>query len=205
METEPANTSSTLEKIAKVVSNCSACGLCTTRKNTVPGEGNPETRILFIGEGPGESEDLQGRPFVGKAGDLLNEAFRNSGIDRKNIFITNVVKCRPPGNRNPSQEEMTSCFPYLVEQINAIQPDLIVALGKVAAEFLLQRPVKITRENGKLDFLPSGLCIMTILHPAYVLRNQTPEIRESFFQAIKDARNIAYGISDPRLSTTGSR
>jgi DNA polymerase len=154
---------------------------------------------MFVGEGPGETEDAEGRPFVGKAGALLNEALRLADIEREAVFITNVVKCRPPGNRNPSQEEMTSCSPYLFKQIEVIKPGMIVLLGKVASEFLLQRPVKITKENGKLDFLPSGTCVMPVLHPAYVLRNHQPEVRASFFRAIQDARNIAYGNSDPGL------
>lgn len=193
------STSNTLKEIAEQIGNCKACGLCENRINTVPGEGNPHARLMIIGEGPGETEDKEGRPFVGRAGELLSEALKRAGLDRSDIFITNAVKCRAPGNRNPSQEEMEKCYPYLVNQISYIQPGLIVVLGKVAAEYLLQRPVKITKEHSKLDFFSSGLCVMTVLHPAYVLRNQKPEIRESFFQAIQDARNIAYGIPNTGL------
>ena len=188
-----ANTFDVLGEIAAYIASCRDCGLCETRTNTVPGEGNKRAKIMIIGEGPGQNEDLQGRPFIGKAGDLLNEAFRRAGINRNDVFITNAVKCRPPGNRNPSQEEMDKCYPYLINQICYIKPEIVVILGKVAAEYLLQRPVKITKENGKLEVRSSGLRLMTVLHPAYVLRNQTPEIRESFFQAITNARNIAYG------------
>lgn len=195
----PVNTFNTLVHIAALTYNCNACGLCSTRNNSVPGEGHSQARLMFVGEGPGETEDLEGRPFVGRAGDLLNQALVRANLDREDVFITNVVKCRPPGNRNPTTEEMQSCSPYLTKQIATINPKLIVLLGKVAAEFLLQRPVKITKENGKLDFLTGGTCVMTVLHPAYVLRNQQPEVRESFFRAIQDARNIAYGNSDPGL------
>lgn len=193
------STFNTLVQIAALTYDCNACGLCATRNNSVPGEGHSRARLMFVGEGPGETEDAEGRPFVGKAGALLNEALRLADIEREAVFITNVVKCRPPGNRNPSQEEMTSCSPYLFKQIEVIKPGMIVLLGKVASEFLLQRPVKITKENGKLDFLPSGTCVMPVLHPAYVLRNHQPEVRASFFRAIQDARNIAYGNSDPGL------
>jgi DNA polymerase len=148
---------------------------------------------MFIGEGPGEQEDLQGLPFVGRAGELLNEGLARAGLTREEVFITNLVKCRPPGNRNPHQGEIDACAGYLKAQIAAIQPELIVALGKVAAEYLLQRPVKITREHGSLDFLEDGTCLMTVYHPAYVLRNQTSEVREAFFSALKDASEIAYG------------
>lgn len=199
------NTFNVLQEIAAQIHGCQVCGLCRNRTNTVPGEGNPNARIMFVGEGPGETEDLQGRPFVGRAGELLDEAFSSASIDRNQVFITNIVKCRPPGNRNPSQEEMKKCYPYLVNQISYIQPDLIVVLGKVAAEYILQRPVKITKENGRLEFFSSGLCVMTVLHPAYVLRNQKPEVRESFFQAIQDARNIAYGIPHTGLSEGSSK
>lgn len=196
---DTGSTFNALCQIAALTYNCNACGLCAGRNNSVPGEGHSQARLMIIGEGPGATEDAEGRPFVGKAGALLNEAFYQAGIEREAVFITNVVKCRPPNNRNPSQEEMETCWPYLSKQMSIVKPELVVVLGKVAAEFLLQRPVKITKENGKLDFLPNGLCLMTVLHPAYVLRNQQPVIRDSFFQAIKYARNIAYGVSDPGL------
>lgn len=196
---DTGSTFNALIQVAALTYNCNACGLCASRNNSVPGEGHSQARLMIIGEGPGATEDAEGRPFVGKAGALLNQALWQADLEREAVFITNVVKCRPPGNRNPVQEEMLACYPYLRKQIEIIKPNLIVVLGKVAAEFLLERPVKITKENGKLEFLPSGLGIMAVLHPAYVLRNQQPAIRDSFFQAIKDARNIAYGISDPGL------
>jgi DNA polymerase len=167
------------------------------------------TRLMFIGEGPGEQEDLQGRPFVGRSGDILREAYHRIDIPRSTLFITNVVKCRPPGNRNPALLEMEVCSHFLYEEIKLVNPRVIVALGKVASEYLLERPVKITKENGHLHFLDHSLCendppIMTVFHPAYVLRNRKPEIQEAFFQAIKDAKEVAYGTlrtTDGGLST----
>ncbi len=173
--------------------NCTACSLSQTRNCAVPGKGSAQARILFVGEGPGAEEDKDGRPFVGRAGKLLDEGLEQSGLDRDDVFFTNMVKCRPPGNRNPTTEEMEACSGFLRTQIDILKPALIVTLGKVAAEFLLGRNVYITRENGHLDFLEDGTCIMTVLHPAYVLRNQTEEVRESFFQAIEDAKAIAMG------------
>lgn len=165
----------------------------------VLGTGDMNTRLMFVGEGPGAQEDLQGKPFVGRSGDLLREAFHlPPTFDRATIFITNVVKCRPPGNRNPTSAEMEACSRFLYEEIKLVNPRVIVTLGKVASEYLLERPVKITKENGHLHFVDHSLCendppIMTVFHPAYVLRNRKPEIQEAFFQAIKDAKEVAYG------------
>jgi len=184
--------SEALDLLAEEIANCESCELCQTRTNAVPGSGSPKARILFVGEGPGEQEDLEGLPFVGRAGELLNEGLARAGMSRNEVFITNIVKCRPPGNRNPHQKEMEACAGYLKAQIEAIQPALIVALGKVAAEYLLQREVKITRENSKLDFLPDGTTVMTVYHPAYVLRNQKQEVREAFFSAFEYARELVY-------------
>lgn len=183
----------TLTLLEAGILGCDACPLSQTRTRAVPGEGRPDARILFVGEGPGADEDREGRPFVGRAGGLLNEAFERAGLDRREVFIANIVKCRPPENRNPSAEEMDACAHFLEKQSEAIRPRLIVALGKVSAEFLLGRKVYATRENGHLDFMEDGTCVMIVLHPAYVLRNQTEEVRESFFQAIVNATSIAYG------------
>ncbi len=173
------------------IRECTACVLSQTRNCTVPGEGSPQARILFVGEGPGADEDREGRPFVGRAGTLLDEALGQAGLDREDVFITNIVKCRPPGNRNPSVEEMEACVHFLETQRVAIQPKLIVTLGKIPAEFLLGRRVYVTRENSHLDFMKDGTAVMTVLHPAYVLRNQRQEIRDDFFAAIQMAREIA--------------
>lgn len=182
-----------LRLVAEQVAGCTRCGLCETRRNTVPGRGSFTPKILFVGEGPGEQEDLQGQPFVGRAGELLNEAISRAELKPIDYYITNVVKCRPPGNRNPTLPEMEACADFLKAQREVLKPELIVALGKVAAEYLLGRPVKITRENGAIDFLKDGTMVLIVLHPAYVLRNQAPAIRESFFGAIRDARVITGG------------
>ncbi len=201
-----ANISSSLENLATQIHNCTSCNLCTSKTYSVPGEGNSDARILFIGEGPGQTEDLKGRPFIGRSGELLDKALVAADLSRTDVFITNIVKCRPPGNRNPTQEEMDACYPFLMNQIRYIRPNVIVVLGKVAAEYILERPVKITKEQGKIDFLPDfwrgvvgGIAIIPILHPAYVLRNNKPEVIQSFYQAIQDARNIAYGLPNSGL------
>lgn len=179
-----------LNEIARRVIRCQDCGLCQTRKNSVPGGGSPDAKILFVGEAPGEEEDKQGAPFIGKAGQLLNEGLQNARIERDQVYITNSVKCRPPENRNPSEKETLACSKYLREQIEVLKPELIVVLGKVAAESLLGREIKITKENGKIDFLDDGTAVLLVLHPAYVLRNQAPEIKESFFSALKQAKEL---------------
>lgn len=164
-------TGKTIEEIAGQIRTCSACPLHQSRTNTVPGEGNP-TRpdILFIGEGPGAAEDAQGRPFVGEAGQLLDKMIAGMGYTREEVFIANIVKCRPPGNRVPLPEEMAACTPYLKAQIALIQPKLIVALGKTAIEALLKKPVAITRFRGTWCDL-DGIPLMPTFHPAYLLRS----------------------------------
>ena len=179
-----------LVSIAHRVMSCQDCELCHTRANSVPGGGSPDAKILFVGEAPGEEEDKQGAPFIGKAGQLLNEGLRLAGIQRDEIFITNAVKCRPPGNRNPSDVETEACSKYLKEQLEILKPELVVVLGKVAAEYLLCREVKITKENGKLDFLDDGTAVLMVLHPAYVLRNQVEEVKKAFFDALKQAKEL---------------
>lgn len=161
----------TLEEIAKQVSSCTACPLHGTRKNTVPGEGNPNRPdVLFIGEGPGADEDEQGRPFVGAAGQLLDKMINAMGYRREEVYIANIVKCRPPGNRVPLPEEMAACLPYLKAQIALIQPKLIVALGKTAVEGLLNKPVAITKFRGTWCKY-EGIDLMPTYHPAYLLRS----------------------------------
>lgn len=189
---------------------CTKCSLHERRINIVwcrPDDPFPwpHCKLMFIGEGPGEREDIEGYPFVGRSGELLDEALKQTFPDEYwpgKVYITNMVKCRPPGNRNPTQKEMEVCYPNLQVQYTLQSPELIVVLGKVAAEFLLQRPVKITKEHGNLDFINDGFKDVPILicyHPAYVLRNQKPEIKQGFFQAIQDARRIVYGIPTDRI------
>lgn len=164
-------TGKTLEEIAAQIRTCSACGLHVSRTNTVPGEGNPNRPdVMFIGEGPGADEDDQGRPFVGAAGQLLDKMIEAMGYKREEVFIANIVKCRPPGNRVPLPEEMTACVPYLKAQIALVQPKLIVALGKTAIEGLLNKPVAITKFRGTWCKY-EGIDLMPTYHPAYLLRS----------------------------------
>jgi uracil-DNA glycosylase len=182
-----------LDEIAVRVAGCEGCGLCKTRTKVVPGAGDPSARLVLVGEGPGEEEDLQGLPFIGRSGALLDKALEQANLARAEIFITNVVKCRPPGNRNPSLEEMRACSPHLQAQLKVLKPKLVVAVGKIASEFLLGRTVSITKENGNLHFPDFAEALMTVYHPAYVLRNRTSETEKAFFGAFKDASFITKG------------
>ncbi len=164
-------TGKTLEEIAGQIRICAACPLRTSRKNTVPGEGNPNRPgIMFVGEGPGADEDVQGRPFVGAAGQLLDKMIAGMGYKREEVFIANIVKCRPPGNRVPLPEEMNACVPYLKAQIALIKPKIIVALGKTAVQGLLQEEVAITKFRGTWCKY-EGIDLMPTYHPAYLLRS----------------------------------
>lgn len=160
-----------LEAIVAHISTCKNCDLCQERIKTVPGEGRTASPdILFIGEGPGAEEDAQGRPSVGKAGQLLDKMIDAMGYERGEIYITNVVKCRPPGNRKPLREEMDLCLPYLKQQIGLIQPKIIVGLGGAAMEGLLGQPVSITRLHGVWQEY-AGIKLMPTFHPSYLLRD----------------------------------
>lgn len=160
-----------LEELATHVSSCANCELCQERTHTVPGEGNANSPdILFIGEGPGADEDAQGRPFVGKAGKLLEKMIHAMGYQRDEVYITNVVKCFPPNGRKPIREEMDRCLPYLQQQIRMIQPKIIVGLGGVAMEGLLGKPVGFTRMRGIWQDY-SGIKLMPTFHPSYLLRD----------------------------------
>lgn len=161
----------TLADIAAQIAGCTACPLHLSRKNTVPGEGNPDRPdIMFIGEGPGAEEDEQGRPFVGAAGQLLDKMIAGMGCRREEVFIANVVKCRPPGNRIPLQEEMRACVPYLKAQVALIRPKIIIALGNTAVQGLLEKKVAITCFRGTWCTY-EGIDLMPTYHPAYLLRS----------------------------------
>jgi DNA polymerase len=148
--------------------DCQKCSLAEGRTNFVYGEGNADTDIMFIGEAPGSNEDLQGRPFVGTAGQLLTKMLQAISLSREEVYITNVVKCRPPGNRNPSTEEIATCLPYLYEQIKIIEPKFICALGKVPAHSLLNTKDSLTQMRGKF-FEYNGAKFMVTFHPAALL------------------------------------
>ncbi len=160
----------TLEDILSEVRACRRCPLCPGRRNVVFGVGNPRARLLFVGEGPGEEEDRQGEPFVGAAGRRLTRWINRIGFARQDVYIANIVKCRPPGNRAPLPEEAAACLPYLRRQIRAIRPEVICTLGAVALNFLLGNNDRITRARGKWrDY--EGIPVLPTYHPAYILRN----------------------------------
>jgi uracil-DNA glycosylase len=152
------------------VAACTRCALCETRKNTVFGSGNQQADWLVIGEGPGQSEDEQGLPFVGRAGQLLTEMLRAAGLPREQVFITNVVKCRPPGNRDPKPEEAGQCHDYLQRQIALIRPKIILAVGRISAQVLLNTDAPVSRLRGKVHFL-HDIPLVVVYHPAYLLRS----------------------------------
>lgn len=179
-----------LEKIAGEVRKCQKCALAEKRTNAVPGEGDPNARIVFVGEGPGADEDAQGRPFVGRAGKLLDKIIAAMGFKREDVYILNIVKCRPPGNRDPKTEEITACLPYLQRQLEIINPEIIVALGAHAAKTLLDTTKPIGQLRGRFheyytatDAAPIKL--MPTYHPAYLLRNYSQDNRRRVWEDMK--------------------
>lgn len=178
-----------LEKACKI---CTKCDLCKTRNNVVFGVGNKNAEILFVGEGPGENEDLQGEPFVGRGGHLLDKMLNAIELDRhKNIYIANIVKCRPPQNRDPLQEEQEACIDWLRNQVLLIKPKIIVCLGRIAAMKIIKPDIKITKEHG-IFFEKNGVVMMGTLHPAALLRNPTnkPSAFEDFLKLREKIKEI---------------
>jgi DNA polymerase len=159
-----------LDKIRKNLGDCQRCKLGKTRKNLVFGIGNPRARLVFVGEGPGADEDTKGEPFVGDAGKVLNRIITAMGLKREDVYICNVVKCRPPGNRDPESDEISACSPFLLRQVQSIEPEVIVALGKFASQTLLGTKEPISKMRGKFrDF--HGIPLMPTYHPSYLLRS----------------------------------
>jgi len=158
--------------ISQKIEGCTACPLSMERTNAVPGEGSLESPVVFVGEAPGADEDASGRPFVGRAGQLLTKILESVNLSREDVYITNIVKCRPPKNRVPTYEEMKSCSPFLLSQLAVIKPKLIVTLGATALSFFLENEkVAITKCRGQLfDWYP-GVKIFAMFHPSYLLRN----------------------------------
>ncbi len=160
----------TLLKVREDLGECTRCKLHSTRHTIVFGDGNPKAELVFVGEGPGADEDAQGLPFVGRAGKLLTQMIEAMGLQRKDVYICNVVKCRPPGNRQPEEDEVSTCSPFLFRQIDVIAPKVIVCLGAVAAKTLLQTNRGISQFRGEwLEF--RGRKLLATYHPAYLLRN----------------------------------
>jgi DNA polymerase len=161
----------TLDDVRADLGDCQRCKLAPGRRHLVFGVGNPRARLVFVGEGPGADEDAKGEPFVGRAGQLLTEIItKGMKLQRGDVYICNVIKCRPPGNRNPEPDEVAACEPFLVRQLQAIGPEVIVALGKFAAQTLLRSKTPITQLRGRwFDY--QGIMLMPTFHPAYLLRN----------------------------------
>jgi len=172
----------TLAEIQKELGDCKKCKLHRARKTIVFGEGNEKAKLMFIGEGPGYDEDVQGRPFVGRAGQLLTKIIQSINLPREEVYITNIIKCRPPQNRNPEPDEIQSCHPFLMKQIRAIQPKIICALGTFSAQTLLKTDTKITALRGKFYNLDEIKVIPTY-HPAFLLRN--PERKREVWEDMK--------------------
>ncbi len=175
-----------LELLMAEVKSCQKCRLCEQRKNTVFGEGALDAKLMFIGEGPGETEDNTGRPFVGRAGQLLTKMIAAMTLTREQVYIANVVKCRPPGNRTPSPDEVETCTPYLVKQIETIRPQVIVTLGLPATQYMLatDRPMRELRGTWQQW---RGIKVMPTYHPSYVLRSYTQEVRATVWGDLQKA------------------
>jgi len=190
-EAEPGQENSemvqSLETIAKTVRSCRKCEIGSTRTNAVPGQGNPKARLMFVGEAPGADEDKQGVAFIGRAGKLLTEIIKAMGLTREEVFIGNILKCRPPGNRDPKLDEIDNCWPYLKQQLETIQPEIIVALGAHAARTLLDSKLAIGKLRGRFheykfsDDLPPAK-LMPTYHPAYLLRNYSYDNRKRVWE-----------------------
>lgn len=174
------------EKLREECLTCEKCELCAGRKNVVFGVGNPQAKVMFVGEGPGEQEDIQGEPFVGKSGQLLDKYLELMNLDRKeNIYIANIVKCRPPHNRDPKSEEQDACILYLRRQVKLIQPKIIVCLGRIAAQKLISPDFRVTSQHGQFTE-KGGLLFMGTFHPSALLRNPANKPAAlSDFQALR--------------------
>ena len=163
------------EQLEETAKECKKCKLCQNRNNVVFGTGNRQASLMFIGEGPGADEDLQGTPFVGKAGKLMNMAFEAIGLKREEVYIANIVKCRPPGNRNPQDDEANACLDYLRNQVILVKPKIIVLLGSVALKNILGKEYGITASRGKW-IEKKGIMYMPTWHPAALLRDESKKV-----------------------------
>jgi DNA polymerase len=181
------------QELQETCMRCTKCGLCETRHNVVFGVGNRDTQIMFVGEGPGEQEDLQGEPFVGRAGQLLDDMLSIIDLDRKtNCYIANIVKCRPPQNRDPMEVEQDACIGYLMNQIQLIKPKIIVCLGRIAAMRLIREDYRITREHGQW-VEKDGVWMTAIYHPSALLRDvsKRPETFEDLLSIREKLRQVS--------------
>lgn len=167
---ESVSKKQTLEEIREEIGDCTRCKLHTGRTNIVFGEGNPRARLVFVGEGPGKDEDAKGKPFVGRAGQLLTKIIKAMGLERSDVYICNVVKCRPPANRTPEQDEVATCQQFLFKQLRAIEPMVIVCLGSVASQSVLNTKAKLSELRGRFHTFGNSKLMVTY-HPAALLRN----------------------------------
>ena len=182
------------DTLEKEVSECRKCPLAQTRTKVVFGVGSREARIMFVGEGPGKNEDEQGEPFVGQAGRLLDKMLLAAGFSReKNVYIANMVKCRPPNNRDPEKEEVEACIGWLRAQTKILQPKIIVCLGRVAAQYIISPDFKVTQQHGQL-IKRAGTYLMGTFHPAALLRN--PNNKEPAYADLLKARDLLAELSE---------
>ena len=179
----------TLEEIREDLGDCQRCGLSRSRTNLVFGVGNPNAQLVLVGEAPGREEDLKGEPFVGEAGRLLDRILLAMGMQREDVYICNVLKCRPPNNRDPLPEEVATCEPFLIRQIAAIQPQVIIALGRFAVQSLLKTRVPISRLRGEWQSY-QGIPLMPTYHPAYLLRN--PAGKRDVWEDMKEVLRLLH-------------
>ncbi len=177
----------TLEEVAERIRTTHCCALCPNRTNAVPGEGNPQAKLFLVGEGPGATEDAQGRPFVGQAGNLLNGILEAIEVPRDSVYITNIVKCRPPQNRKPLPDEIAACIPYLHRQIEIVRPKVILALGSTAAEAMLGVRKSLGELRGKVHTY-NGIPLVVTYHPAALLRN--PNWKKPTWDDVRIARQL---------------
>lgn len=176
------------DEIEEAVRGCEACRLCSGRHNAVPGEGRRDADIMLIGEGPGEQEDLSGRPFVGPAGQLLERMLASIGLGRGDVFIGNVVKCRPPRNRQPERDEAEACLPYLRAQVALVRPRIIVLLGATAARHAISPDIRITRDRGTW-YEKDGVWLMVTYHPSALLRDAS--LKRAAWDDLRSVRDKA--------------
>lgn len=186
-----------MEDVFREIRSCKKCKLHETKKNYVPGEGGGQPDILFIGEGPGETEDNFGRPFIGNAGQLLDKLIEKMGYNRDTVFICNIVKCRPPGNREPHADEAAACRPYLIKQIRLLKPKVIVCLGRIALNHLMEASYSIMEKRGqRFDF--DGFPMIPTFHPSYILHQKTKEAAtEAKWHMWRDMETVLKIIGKP--------
>lgn len=187
----------TLDQVRNFVNACRLCGLCQQRNKVVFSRGNPEAKLMIIGEGPGQQEDLSGLPFVGRAGQLLDKILASANIDKdKDVYICNVVKCRPPGNRVPLPVEMEKCRPFLDAQISFVKPKLIMLAGSTAVQAILKSKDPVSRIRGKWLPHSSGAKVMPVFHPSYLLRNDSREVGSPKWFMWQDIKEVARALHE---------